>query len=64
MLESIILTSHKIQKRSKSVIYDYISIPFSDVPVLKPKEIENAPSPFILRKIDTKEEEDLSLNTS
>ena len=64
MLESIILSSHKKQKRSKSVLYDYISIPLADVPVLKPKEIEKAPSPFILRKIDIDtKEEDFSLNS-
>lgn len=62
MLKSFKFPSQKISKRSKSVIYDYISYLFSDVPVLKPKEIDDLPSPLILKKMDTNDE-DFSLNS-
>ena len=62
MLKSFKLPSQKKSKRSKSVIYDYISYPFSNVPVLKPKDIDDLPSPLILMKMDTNDE-DFSLNS-
>ena len=62
MLKSFKLPSQKISKRNKSVIYDYISYPFSNDPVLKPKDIDDLPSPLILMKMDTNDE-DFSLNS-